>query len=392
MPYCELVDSTETKPEKYFYARHSLSYYAFIFFASNPEGWKIKAKDLFNSQINCFFSLPLGMRQRKRSSRLYDPTLARMLNADPFIADATSAQDFNRYSYVRNNPLKYTDPSGYMVSGGMGYYDRKISAQTRWISEGREWWNKTLDFGYHRGDYALGGGGFGGTNAFFYGGSNLMLGIGSVEDGFLGDGFVSNPVIDYYSTGGENIIKHNGQWGVWKTFAWREGSTIPIIDSNGFWKGINLFTFCYAHVFYKYNHSSKSCSNTSAESIFGLGLSLSSEIIYSNHTGRWLATNGKFYSTNYYGNQYTSLQKYARRYSNSLKWIGRFVGLLNARHIWEQRENGQIDDYQFWIEQGSNAFVTFGGINGAAWGIGWEIGRWITNTNGYQQFKYNLWN
>jgi hypothetical protein len=24
-----------------------------------------------------------------------------------------SAQDFNRYSYVRNNLLKYTDPSGY---------------------------------------------------------------------------------------------------------------------------------------------------------------------------------------------------------------------------------------------------------------------------------------
>jgi hypothetical protein len=36
-----------------------------------------------------------------------------MMNADPFIADATSAQDFNRYCYVRNNPLKYTDPSGY---------------------------------------------------------------------------------------------------------------------------------------------------------------------------------------------------------------------------------------------------------------------------------------
>jgi len=46
-----------------------------------------------------------------------DPILARMLNADPFIPDPTSAQDYNRYSYVRNNPLKYTDPSGYMPSG-----------------------------------------------------------------------------------------------------------------------------------------------------------------------------------------------------------------------------------------------------------------------------------
>jgi len=34
------------------------------------------------------------------NGRLYDPTLARMLNADPFIADATSAQDFNRYRLI----------------------------------------------------------------------------------------------------------------------------------------------------------------------------------------------------------------------------------------------------------------------------------------------------
>ena len=58
------------------------------------------------------------------NGRLYDPTLSRMLNADPFIADATSAQDFNRYSYVRNNPLKYTDPSGYRI-GKPRYGHRK---------------------------------------------------------------------------------------------------------------------------------------------------------------------------------------------------------------------------------------------------------------------------
>jgi RHS repeat-associated protein len=46
------------------------------------------------------------------NGRLYDPIAARMMNADPFIADYTSGQDFNRYSYVRNNPLRYTDPSG----------------------------------------------------------------------------------------------------------------------------------------------------------------------------------------------------------------------------------------------------------------------------------------
>jgi len=33
---------------------------------------------------------------------------------DPFIPDATATQSYNRYSYCINNPLKYTDPSGYI--------------------------------------------------------------------------------------------------------------------------------------------------------------------------------------------------------------------------------------------------------------------------------------
>lgn len=36
--------------------------------------------------------------------------LARFLQADPFIEDAST---LNRYTYVHNNPLAYTDPSGY---------------------------------------------------------------------------------------------------------------------------------------------------------------------------------------------------------------------------------------------------------------------------------------
>ena len=46
------------------------------------------------------------------NGRCYDPLLGRMLSPDNFVQDATSTQSFNRYSYVLNNPLKYTDPSG----------------------------------------------------------------------------------------------------------------------------------------------------------------------------------------------------------------------------------------------------------------------------------------
>jgi hypothetical protein len=43
---------------------------------------------------------------------MYDPILGRMLSPDPYVADPDFSQDFNRYSYARNNPLKYTDPDG----------------------------------------------------------------------------------------------------------------------------------------------------------------------------------------------------------------------------------------------------------------------------------------
>ncbi|MEJ1403815.1 MAG: RHS repeat-associated core domain-containing protein, partial [Candidatus Sedimenticola sp. (ex Thyasira tokunagai)] len=47
------------------------------------------------------------------NGRVYDPTLGRFLSADPTMQSPYSSQGFNRYSYVHNNPLKYTDPSGY---------------------------------------------------------------------------------------------------------------------------------------------------------------------------------------------------------------------------------------------------------------------------------------
>jgi RHS repeat-associated protein len=46
------------------------------------------------------------------NGRIYDPLIARFLGADPVIQSPDDLQNFNRYSYVLNNPLKYTDPDG----------------------------------------------------------------------------------------------------------------------------------------------------------------------------------------------------------------------------------------------------------------------------------------
>src|SRR5581483_3508768 len=46
------------------------------------------------------------------NARLYDPQLGRFLSADPTTEAPDDGQDWNRYSYVLNNPLAFTDPSG----------------------------------------------------------------------------------------------------------------------------------------------------------------------------------------------------------------------------------------------------------------------------------------
>jgi RHS repeat-associated protein len=51
------------------------------------------------------------------NGRIYDPELGRFLSADPYVQVPEYSQNFNRYSYVLNNPLTYTDPSGHKISG-----------------------------------------------------------------------------------------------------------------------------------------------------------------------------------------------------------------------------------------------------------------------------------
>ena len=46
------------------------------------------------------------------NGRMYDPQLGRFLSPDNYVQMPDNSQNFNRYSYCLNNPLKYTDPSG----------------------------------------------------------------------------------------------------------------------------------------------------------------------------------------------------------------------------------------------------------------------------------------
>lgn len=47
------------------------------------------------------------------NGRVYDQVTGRFLSPDPLVQAPGFTQSFNRYAYVFNNPLSYTDPSGY---------------------------------------------------------------------------------------------------------------------------------------------------------------------------------------------------------------------------------------------------------------------------------------
>ena len=63
------------------------------------------------------------------NGRIYDANLGRFLQADPFVQAPGNTQSLNRYSYVFNNPLSYTDPSGFFsISKFIKKWGRTIAA------------------------------------------------------------------------------------------------------------------------------------------------------------------------------------------------------------------------------------------------------------------------
>lgn len=56
------------------------------------------------------------------NGRLYEPVLGRFVSADPVIDGLYGTQGLNQFSYVRNNPLSLTDPSGHKKLDPNGNY------------------------------------------------------------------------------------------------------------------------------------------------------------------------------------------------------------------------------------------------------------------------------
>jgi len=58
---------------------------------------------------------PVGTGLVYLHARFYAPFAGRFVSADTIVPEPGNAGDLNRYSYTRNNPLKYIDPTGHFI-------------------------------------------------------------------------------------------------------------------------------------------------------------------------------------------------------------------------------------------------------------------------------------
>ncbi len=141
------------------------------------------------------------------NGRLYDPLIARFLSPDPFVPDAANTQDYNRYSYARNNPLMYTDPSGefwHLVVGAA------IGGILNWSIHGGQLNAKGLGYfgvGALAGALSAGvGAGFNGAFAGKAFGASFLSGTG----GLSSTGFYTGFTIGYWSGATSGIVSGMG--------------------------------------------------------------------------------------------------------------------------------------------------------------------------------------
>lgn len=94
------------------------------------------------------------------NGRIYDPLLGRFLSADIVVQTPGNLQSYNRYSYVMNNPLTLTDPSGFFWDPDSGFWGAKQwgtffgEAGNQYVGIGQRIDNSAAEMGYVATDMA----------------------------------------------------------------------------------------------------------------------------------------------------------------------------------------------------------------------------------------------
>jgi RHS repeat-associated protein len=141
------------------------------------------------------------------NGRLYDPVIGRFLSPDNYVVDNTFTQDFNRYTYARNNPLMYTDPDGefvwfvpVIIGAAFGTYSGGVIANEGNYNPFKWDWNAGQTWGY------MIGGAIVGAISGYVGGTIANSGMPMANTaGIMSSSFV-NSVGTHIYTGGQTPV------------------------------------------------------------------------------------------------------------------------------------------------------------------------------------------
>ncbi|MBA3987288.1 MAG: hypothetical protein H0X63_12115, partial [Flavobacteriales bacterium] len=110
--------------------------------------------------------------------------------------------------------------------------------------------------------------------------------------------------------------------------------------------------------------------------------SVASEFVYNEKLGVWMDKQGNIRSTDWGGNGTTGgKHKFARNLSNNLRNLGTGLSILSGGITTLQYDSGQMSGVQYSAEMISTGIST----RVPAWGVGWELGRMVTQIPGYQE-------
>lgn len=121
------------------------------------------------------------------NGRVYDAVLGRFTQPDNQVQDPGFLQTFNKYAYVFNNPLSYTDPSGW--AGGSAFGTESDGAVLGGLSAAYS--NYSDYYAAQNGSgvpwaYPTGGGGGGGGNSWYAAGMATNIKYSAMMDGISG--------------------------------------------------------------------------------------------------------------------------------------------------------------------------------------------------------------
>ena len=141
----------------------------------------------------------------------------------------------------------------------------------------------------------------------------------------------------------------------------------------------------YARICQSYFVDLKDFQFLSPEAILGAIGATASELYYSEKLGIWMGRNFKLYKLTWGGNRFVGGKfKFGKKTSKNISRLGYLLGLYNAINIYNQYKNNKISASEMIIEEFVNGLGTAGGLYGASFNLGWELGRVVSTTNWYQ--------